>query len=189
MKKSLFAAWMALLSTAALASPTTYVIDNSHTYPRFEYNHLGFSTQSHRFTKTTGTVVLDKANKTGSIDVHIDAKSVDTGNAIFNEHIQAEPFFDTARHADITFKSTKLTFDGDRLTAAQGELTIKGITRPVTLNVTSFHCMPHPMVKKEDCGANALTQVKRSDFNMSKNVPYVSDEVTIALAIEAIAQD
>ncbi len=176
------------LSSAALAAPETYVIDNTHTYPRFEYNHFGYSNQVHRFTKTSGTITLDREKKSGSVDVTIDAKSVETGYALFNEHIQGEDFFDTAKYPTVTYKSSRLKFEGDKLTAVEGDLTLKGVTRPVTLTVTSFMCMPHPMLKKAACGANATAKVKRSDFNMSKYTPHVGDEVTLTMSIEAVMQ-
>ncbi|MDP1645436.1 MAG: YceI family protein [Thiobacillus sp.] len=179
---------LAAFAAAAQAAPVTYVIDNSHTYPHFSYNHLGFSNQTQKFDKTSGKVVLDLAAKTGSVDVTIDATSVNTGYALFNEHIQAADYFDTAKHPTITFKSSKMTFNGDQPVSLAGDLTIKGVTKPVTLAITHFHCMPHPMLKVEACGANATTQVKRSEFNMGKNVPYVSDEVTLTLAIEAVKE-
>ena len=164
-------AFAASLSSVAFAAPETYVIDTNHTKPRFEYSHFGYSTQLSRFDTTTGTITIDRAAKTGSVDVTIDAKSVDTGYPLFNGHIQGEDFFDTAKYPTITFKSDKMKFDGDKLVAVEGNLTIKGITKPVTLTVTSFMCMPHPMMKKDACGANATVQVKRSDFNMAKYVP------------------
>ncbi|OZA14874.1 MAG: polyisoprenoid-binding protein [Hydrogenophilales bacterium 17-62-8] len=182
---ALFAA-LAAVSIAAHAAPVTYTIDNSHTYPHFTYNHLGFSNQTHKFDKTSGTVVLDRAAKTGSVDVVIDATSVNTGYALFNEHIRAADYFDTANYPTITFTSSKMTFKGDQPASVTGDLTIKGVTRPVTLKITHFKCQPHPMLKVDACGANATTQVKRSEFNMGKNVPYVSDEVTLTLAIEAV---
>lgn len=182
---ALFAA-LAAVSVAAQAAPVTYSIDNSHTYPHFTYNHLGFSNQTHKFDKTTGTVTLDRAAKTGSVDVVIDATSVNTGYALFNEHIQGADFFDTKAYPTISFKSTQMSFKGDQPTSVAGNLTIKNVTRPVMLKITHFKCQPHPMLKVEACGANATTQVKRSEFNMGKNVPYVSDEVTLTLAIEAV---
>jgi polyisoprenoid-binding protein YceI len=187
--KHVSALFLALaVSLPAFAAPETYVIDGSHTFPRFEYNHLGFSNQVSRFDKTSGKVVLDRAAKTGSVDVIIDAKSVNTGYAVFNEHIQAADFFDTAKHPTITFKSSKLNFKGDTLASVDGNLTIKGITKPVTLDVTSFKCMPHPMLKKDACGANASTKIKRSDFGAGKYAPNVSDEVTLTIGIEAIKE-
>lgn len=182
---ALFAA-LAAVSIAAHAAPVTYTIDNSHTYPHFTYNHLGFSNQTHRFDKTTGTVTLDRKAKTGSVDVVIDATSVNTGYALFNEHIQAADFFDTTVYPTITFKSTGMKFKGDQPASVTGKLTIKDVTKPVTLKITHFKCQPHPMLKVEACGANATTTVKRSEFNMGKNVPFVSDEVTLTIAIEAV---
>ena len=185
---------LALLSLAAafaapvFAAPETFVIDDNHTFPRFSYSHLGYSTQLSRFDRTTGKVVLDQAAHTGSVNVVIDMKSVDTGSALFNEHIQGPDYFDTAKYPIATFKSTAVKFDGDKPVAVDGELTIKGVTKPVTLTVTSFQAMPHPMLKRDAIGANATTVVKRSDFNAGKYVPYVGDEVTIGIAIEAIKE-
>ena len=176
------------LSAPAFAAPEVFAIDNSHTYPRFSYNHLGFSTQLSRFNKTEGKIVFDKEAKTGSVDIAIDMKSVDTGFALFDEHIQAADFFDTARYPTATFKSTRVNFNGDKPSTIEGNLTIKGITKPAVLTVTSFQAVPHPMLKKDAIGANAYTIVKRSDFNMGKNVPAVSDEVRIDIALEAVKQ-
>jgi polyisoprenoid-binding protein YceI len=188
MKKLFAFAIAASLSSFVFAAPETYVIDGTHTLPRFEYNHMGFSNQLSRFDKTSGTIVLDRAAKTGSVDVVIDATSVDTGSPLFNEHIQGEDFFNTAKYPTITFKSTSLKFDGDKVASVDGALTIKGVTKPVTLTVTSFRCAPHPMMKKEACGANATTTIKRSDFNAGKYAPLVSDEVVLTIPVESIVQ-
>ena len=177
-----------LFAAPAFAASETYVIDPSHTYPRFEYTHLGYSNQIQRFNKTSGSIVVDRAAKTGSVDITIDAKSVDTGYALFNEHIQGEDYFDTAKYPTITYKSTGVKFDGDKPVAVDGLLTIKGVSKPVTLTVTSFHAMPHPMLKKDAIGANAVATIKRSDFNAGKNAPQVSDEVTLSIAVEAVKQ-
>ena len=181
---ALFAA-LAVVSVAAQASPVTYVIDGSHTFPYFTYDHLGFSHQTHRFDKTTGTVILDRRARTGSVDVVIDATSVNTGHALFNEHIQAADFFDTQVFPTITFKSTRMTFNGDRPASVTGDLTIKGVTRPVTLNITHFNCGIHMIRRVETCGANATGKIRRSDFDMGKHTPFVGNEVTLTLAIEA----
>ena len=188
MKKLALAAALSTFAAAALAAPETFNIDPGHTLPRFEYNHLGYSNQQHRFDKTSGKIVLDRAAKTGSVDVTIDTKSVNTGYALFNGHIQGEDFFNTEKFPTMTFKSTAVKFDGDKPVAVEGNLTIKGVTKPVTLTVTNFHSAPHPMLKKDAIGANAVTKVKRSEFNMSKNVPYVSDEVTLNIAVEAVKE-
>ncbi|WEF33995.1 YceI family protein [Pseudoduganella chitinolytica] len=176
------------VSVAAHAAPETYVIDNSHTFARFSYTHLGFSTQESRFDSTKGKITLDRAAKTGSVDVTIDAKSVSTGSDLFNSHIQGADFFDTAKYPTITYKSTKFNFNGDALASVDGNLTIKGVTKPVTLQVTSFKCQPHPMAKKDACGANATATIKRSEFNAGKYAPNVSDEVKLTFAIEAIKE-
>ncbi|HEU4851008.1 MAG TPA: YceI family protein [Telluria sp.] len=179
---------IATSASSAMAASETYVIDGAHTYPRFSYNHLGFSTQLSRFTKTTGTVAIDKAAKKGEVDIVIDMKSIDSGFATFDEHLQGADFFDTAKFPEATFKSTKVTFKGDKPVKVDGKLTIKGVTRPVSLTVTSFQAMPHPMLKKDAIGANAYTIVKRSDFNAGMYAPHVSDEVRIDIAIEAVKE-
>lgn len=185
MKKLITLAIAATLSTAAFAAPETYTIEGTHTFPRFEYSHFGYSTQLSRFDKTTGTITLDKAAKTGAVNVTIDTTSVNTGYPLFNQHIQGEDFFDTAKYPTITYKSTKVNFDGDKPATIEGNLTVKGVTKPVTLTVTSFHCMPHPMLKKDACGANATATIKRSEFNAGKYAPYVGDDVKLTIAVEA----
>lgn len=188
MIKQLVAVAIAASSFAAVAAPETYVMDGSHTFPRFSYSHFGYSTQLSHFDKTSGKIVIDKAAKSGSVDVTIDMKSVNTGSALFNGHIQGEDFLDTAKFPTATYKSTKVNFDGDKVVSVDGNLTIKGITKPVTLSVTSFQCMPHPMLKKDACGANATAVIKRSEFNAGKYAPYVGDEVTLTIAVEAIKE-
>ena len=189
MQKSLAALIVSLAAAApALAAPVTYTVDNTHTFPRFSYSHFGYSTQLSRFDTTRGSVVFDAAAKTGSVDITIDAKSVNTGYATFNEHIQGEDFLNTAKFPTATFKSTKVIFKGDKPVKVEGNLTLKGVTKPVTLTVTSFQSMAHPMLKKPAIGANAFTVVKRSDFGAGKYAPYVGDEVRIDIALEAIAE-
>ena len=170
----------------AFAAQQTYVIDGTHTLPRFSYSHFGYSTQQSRFNKNSGKVIFDKAAKTGSVDIVIDTKSVNTGYATFNDHIQGEDFLDTAKFPTATFKSTKVTFTGDMPSGVDGNLTLRGVTKPVTLKVEHFTTMTHPMLKKDAIGANASTLIKRSEFNVGKHAPNVGDEVTIRVAIEAI---
>lgn len=190
MRKSLLTlTLLAFAATAAVAAPETYNLDANHTFPSFSYSHFGMSTQISRFNKTTGTVTLDKAAKTGAVDVVIDMKSVDTGSTLFNGHIQGEDFLDTAKYPTAKFKSTKVVFDGDKPTAVEGNLTIKGVTKPVTLKVTHYVNMAHPMLKRDAIGANASTVIKRTEFNAGKYAPNVGDDVTITLSIEAIKQE
>lgn len=185
MKRIILITLAATISNAALAASETYTIDSNHTLPRFSYSHFGYSTQLSRFDKASGKIIIDRVAKTGSVDVTIDTTSVDTGYALFNEHIQGKDFLDTAKYPTATFKSTQLKFEGDQLVAVDGTLTLKGISKPVSLKVTSFHCMPHPIYLKAACGANATTVVKRTDFDMGKYAPNVSDEITIDIPVEA----
>ena len=185
---SLAAALAAGLFGNAIAAPVTYAVDSSHTFPRFSYSHFGYSTQLSSFKNTTGKVVFDAAGKTGSVDITIDMKAVNTGFDDFNGHLQGEDFFDTAKYPTASFKSTQVVFEGDKPKSIEGVLTIKGVSKPVTLTVTSFLAMPHPMMKKPAIGANAFTTIKRSEFGAGKFAPYVGDEVRIDIALEAVAQ-
>ncbi|MBI5922257.1 MAG: polyisoprenoid-binding protein [Betaproteobacteria bacterium] len=179
---------IATLSAPTWAAPETFVLDAKHTFPSFSYSHFGYSIQTSRFNKTSGKVTMDKAAKTGSVDVTIDMKSVDTGSELFNEHIQDEDYLDTEKYPTATFQSTKVIFEGDKPATIEGNLTIKGITKRVMLKVSAFQAMPHPMMKKDAIGANASTIIKRSEFNAGKYVPYVGDDVTINIAMEAIKE-
>ena len=185
--RSTLAVFGLLATTLGQAAPVTYDIDGTHTFPRFSYSHFGFSTQLSRFDKTSGKVVFDAQAKSGSVDVVIDARSVNTGFVDFNGHIQGEDFLDTAKYPTASFKSTKVVFEGDQPKSIEGVLTLKGVSKPVTLTVTSFQAIPHPMLKKPALGANATTTIKRSEFNAGKYAPYVGDDVRIDIAIEAIA--
>jgi polyisoprenoid-binding protein YceI len=178
----------ASFTTAAIAAPETYNLEPSHSLPRFEYNHLGYSQQLSRFDTISGTITIDRAAKTGAVDVTIDANSVDSGYTTFNNHLKGEDLFDTAKYPTITYKSNKVNFEGDKVASVDGELTVKGITKPVKLTVKSFMCAEHPMLHKMTCGVTATAVIKRSEFKVDKGVPYVSDEVTLTLPVEAIKQ-
>jgi len=177
------------LAAPAFAAPVEYKIDSRHTFPVFEVNHLGFSTQRGRFNKAEGKVVLDREAKTGSVELDIDVESLDMGFEMWDEHMADEGFFDTANHPTMTFRSSELVFEGDKVVRAEGTLTLLGHTRPVTLTVSNFNCRPHPMFKKEACGADISTTIKRSDFGMTKLLPAVGDMVRIYSPVEAIRED
>ncbi|HLW05446.1 MAG TPA: YceI family protein [Azoarcus sp.] len=189
MKKTLIAAAFASLFVGqAMAAPQTYVVEPSHTFPRFSYDHWGMSKQILRFNTTTGTVVLDAEAEQAHVDITVDMTSIDTGFALFDEHIQNEDFLDTAQYPEARYTSTKVIFEEGVPVSIEGELTIKDVTKPVTLTVTSFFNDAHPMLEKDAIGANATAVIKRSDFNAGKYAPNVGDEVTLDIAIEAIAQ-
>jgi polyisoprenoid-binding protein YceI len=180
----LAAAVIALPTSAALAD--SYTIDPEHTFPNFTISHLGFSTMHGRFDKTSGKLDLDMQKKTGSVEIVIDATSVDTGHAKRDQHLKSPDFFNTGEFPEIKFKSTKVTFTGDKVTSVDGELTIMKTTKPVTLTVTSMLCAVHAMSKKNVCGFDATTKIKRSDFGVNYALPAIGDEVALALEVEAL---
>src|SRR5215813_1675568 len=158
-------------SSAPAAAVDTYSVDLGHTHPSYEISHFGWSTQRGRFDNVTGTIVLDRAAKAGSVDVRIEVSSVSTGVSKLDEHLKSEDFFDAAKYPTISFKSSKIVFNADAPSSVPGEMTILGVTKPVTLNVTHFSCGQHPMLKKEVCGAEGRATIKRSEFGMSKFLP------------------
>lgn len=179
----------AATSAVAWADSVTYQADPTHTFAHFSYEHLGLSRQNNTFDDTTATLILDMEQKTGELEVEIDLTSVNTGVAIFNEHLQGEEFFDTANYPTATFKSSKIIFDGDEPVAVEGELVIKGFAQDVTFEIDHFALTEHPMLQRPAVGANAHTTVLRSDFDMDKYVPTIADEVTITVSFEGIQAD
>lgn len=184
MKITMTAALLAAAVAFPAAAADSYTIDPSHTYPSFEINHLGFSNMRGTFQTTSGKITIDPG-KGGSIEATIDVASVNTGFAKRDEHLRSPDFLDVAKYPTMTFKSSKLKFNGTALASAEGDLTLHGVTKPVTLTITNFNCANHPMTKKPACGANATTTIKRSDFGVSTFVPAISDEVKISIEIEA----
>jgi polyisoprenoid-binding protein YceI len=176
----------ALATIAAAAQATdTYTIDPNHTFPSFEVTHLGWSTFRGRFDKTSGTVTLDTVKKTGSADVTIDVTSVSTGVDKLNEHLRTPDFFDAAQFPTITFKSSSFKFDGDKLVSITGDLTMHGVTKPLTLTVDSLKCGPHPFMKVPACGAGAHAVINRTDWGIGKYPPtIVGEEITLRIQIE-----
>jgi len=181
-----FAAVAFVIATSATAAEETYKIDPVHSQPNFEVRHMGFSIQRGSFGKATGTITLDRAAKTGSVDITIDATSIKTIDPRLDKHVQSEDFFNVAKYPTITFKSHKLIFDGDRVVAVEGELTMIGVTKPVTLTVDNETCGEHPINKKPMCGAQASATVKRSDWGMKYGLPRaVGDDVRLIIPVEA----
>jgi polyisoprenoid-binding protein YceI len=187
MRNSILAvlAFMTAFPFAALAADS-YTVDPLHTFPRFRINHLGFSTMQGRFDKTTGKVMLDRAAKTGTVELAIETASVDTGFFKRDDHLKSPDFFNAAEFPTITYKSTAIHFNGDTPSSVEGNLTISGVTRPVTFTIDAFNCGANPMNKKEECGADASAEIKRSDFGVKYGVPAIGDDVKLILEIEAI---
>jgi polyisoprenoid-binding protein YceI len=163
----------------------SYTIDPTHTWPMFEVNHLGYSTQRGRFDKSSGRITLDIAAKQGSVDIIIDANSLDMGFAKWDEHMKGEEFFNVVQYPTIHFTSDKLIFDGNKVVAAEGKFTLLGTTRSLTLHVENFHCAPFPLTRKMHCGADISATISRTQFGMAKFAPMVSDEVKLFSPIEA----
>jgi polyisoprenoid-binding protein YceI len=179
-----FAASLAVFPAAA--EMESYTVDPHHTFPTYEVSHLGYSMQRGRFNKTSGRIAVDTAAKKGSADIAMEAASVSTGVDKLDEHLRSEDFLNAAKFPQITFKSTDFAFEGERLKSATGDLTINGVTRPVTFTANVFQCAMNPMLKKKQCGADLQATIKRSDFGMKYGLPYLGDEVTLRIPVEAI---
>lgn len=186
MLKKLICTALACLCSFSVSAAEHYTIDSHHTFPSFEISHLGFSIQRGRFNESSGKVVLDSAKSTGSIEVTVNMASISTGLAELEEHLRGKDFFDVAQYPTMTFKSDKLHFAGDKLIGADGLLILHGITKPVNLNVDHFYCGLNAIRLKYTCGANATTTIKRSDFEVDKYIPLISDEVKVLIQVEAV---
>jgi polyisoprenoid-binding protein YceI len=178
---------LAAASSSVFAESATYNIDPSHTYPSFEADHFGTSFWRGKFNKSSGTVVLDRAAHTGSVDITVDTSSIDFGLDKMNEHARGKDMFNVAKYPTATFKSTAIKFDGDKPVAVDGEFTLLGVTKPLTLTINKFNCKQHPMLKREVCGADASAQFNRDDYGMTYGMSYgFSPLVKLAIQVEAI---
>ena len=184
MKKMIVTLALASSVSVSAFAADNYAIDPNHTFPIFEVNHLGYSSQHGRFNKTSGNITLDITAKKGSVDLVIDTTSLDMGFPLWDEHISAEGFLNTAKYPTITFKSNKLVFKGDNVVAAEGAFTMLGVTKPLMIEVHDFKCGENPFTKKQMCGANISGTIKRSEYGMSKYVPAISDEIKIQVPVE-----
>ena len=188
MKKLIMIAALAGAALGAQAAPVTYTLDPSHTYPSFAADHFGgLSIWRGKFTQSSGKVVLDRAAKTGTIDVTVKTGSIDFGNKKLDEHASGPEMFDVAKYPTATYKGKFTKFDGDVPTEAQGEFTLHGVTKPLTLKIEHFKCMMHPMYKKEVCGAEASAEFDRADYGISYGKSYGFDMgVKLQIQVEGI---
>lgn len=178
-----------LVAGAACAQAETYNIDPSHTFPTFEIEHLGLSTQIGRFNESRGKIILDLAAKTGSIEVTVNTASIDTGLKALEDELRSANFFNVEKFPTMTFKSRKLVFDGDRVASVEGDLTLLGVTRPLTLRVESMRCATHPMAKSKACGAVVSGALNRADFGMTRFAPsLLGHEVKLRFPVEALVE-
>lgn len=178
---------VALCAALPVAAAETYTLDPVHSAPSFETEHLGFSHQVGVFMKSTAKVTIDRAAKTGTVDVTIDPASVRTHDSTrLDAVVKGEKYFNVEKYPTITFKSNSVRFDGDRVVGVDGELTMLGVTKPVALTVVDFRCGPHPYNKKPMCGGEATAVIKRSDWGMTAGLPYApADAVKLRIPIEA----
>lgn len=172
-------------SLPAMAAPEKFTIDSDHTYPSMEVPHMGISWFRGKFLKSGGTVTLDRAAQTGTVEVKIDAASVDFGHGKLNDHVRSKDFLDVAKYPTITYKGA-LKFSDGKPTSVDGQLTLHGVTKPVKLTVNSFKCIPHPMLKKEYCGADAEAEINRADFGMTYYADGELGKVKIKIQVEAL---
>ena len=183
------------LSTALLAATgiahaesATYNLDPTHTYVTFEARHFGTSTNRGRFDKKEGSITLDRAAKTGKAEITIDTASINTGLALFDSHLKGENFLKSKEFPTATFVGDKFSFDGDKVTAVAGTLTLLGKTLPVTLTATNYNCYDSPFFKREVCGGDFETTIQRTDYGMGYGMPIIPDDIKLLIQIEAIKQ-
>lgn len=191
MKKPLTLALLSLAAslTTSLASaaPATYTIDPTHTFPSFEADHMGLSVWRGKFNKNAGTVVLDKAAGQGRVDITIDVTSIDFGLDIMNSKAREPDLFDTAKYPTALYTGRLEGFTNGAPSRVVGELTLHGVTKPVTLTLNSFSCMPHPLYKRDWCGADAITTINRADFGIDAGRDYgFKMDVVLRIQVEAV---
>jgi polyisoprenoid-binding protein YceI len=180
----------ALLAAASLAQAeaVTYAVEPMHTYVTFEVRHLGTSTNRGRFDKKEGSITLDRAAKTGRADITIDTASISSGLPMFDGHLRGDNFLRVKDFPTAKFVGDKFSFDGDKVSAVSGTLTLLGKTQPITLNATNFNCYDNPMLKREVCGGDFEATLQRSAYGMSYGLPGIPDSVKLVIQIEAVRQ-
>lgn len=178
----------ALAAATATATPVTYTIDPDHTYPSFEADHMGgLSVWRGKFNASRGTVTLDRATQSGTVDVTVDMASADFGQDKLNAMAQGPELFDTRQWPQAHYSGHLAGFHQGAPTRVEGTLTLHGVSHPLTLAIRSFKCMPHPVFKREVCGADALAMFKRDAFGMSAGKDYgFNMDVTLRIQVEAI---
>ena len=179
---------VALATGSAVAGPVAYELDPTHTYPSFEADHMGMSMWRGKFKKTSGKVTLDKAAGQGTLDVTVDMASIDFGLELMNKEARGAEFFDVKKYPKATFKGKLEGFTNGAPARAVGELTLHGVTKPITLTLNSFKCMPHPMLKRDWCGADAQATLDREAFGMPMGKEWgFKMDVGLRIQVEALA--
>lgn len=171
------------LSWPALAAD--YEIDPAHTYAGFEIDHLGFSTQRGQFNRSSGSIRFDPDSRSGSIDITIDASSLDTGFALRDEVLRGEDWFNTQAFPNLLFRSQRFIFEQERPVAVEGTLAMLGQIRPMRLDISRFKCGLNLANRKYGCGADASGVLRRSEFGLNNGLPFIGDEVRLRIQVEA----
>ena len=187
--RSTVAAVTLALAGTALAQEV-YVVDPVHSQPLWEARHIGMALQHGIFAKSTGKITLDRAAGTGTVEFEIDAASIQSHDTRVDPILKGDRFFNVEKFPTITFRSTKVVFQQDRVASVDGELTMVGVTKPVTLQVERFNCGENVFNKKPMCAADASAVIKRSDWGLTTglNVGNPADEIRLRLPIEAYKQ-
>jgi len=190
MKIALSAAVLTLITGSALAAPITYEVDPGHTYPSFAADHMGgLSVWRGKFDKSSGTIVLDKDKSTGTVDITVDTSSINFGHEKLNEHAKGPDLFDVTKFPTATYKGKLANFKNGSPTEVQGEFTLHGVTKPLTLKINQFLCKPNPMTKKEVCGADASATFNRKDYGLGFGDAYgFKMDVNLEIQVEAVRQ-
>lgn len=186
--RQLLVAVIALASLPSLASAANYTIDPDHTFPSLEFSHMDISVWRGKFNKTTGKIALDRATKTGNVEVQVDVASIDFGHDKMNEHALKPDWLNAEKFPTMTYKGP-IAFKGDVPASVDGQLTLRGVTKPVKLTIDSFKCITHPMLKKEVCGADVRGELNRADFGMTQYAEGNLGKVQLKIQVEGIKAD
>ena len=188
MSRFLVAGVLAGTATFAAAEPATFNIDPDHTVVTFEALHMNTSTQRGRIQAKEGTVVLDRAAKTGKADVSVDIATLSTASRALEGLLKGERVFNTAQNPTARFVGDSVTFDGDKVASISGTLTILGKSQPATLKATRFACYENGQLKREVCGGDFTATIKRSQFGLGFAASVTPDDVPLLIQVEAIRQ-
>jgi polyisoprenoid-binding protein YceI len=187
-KKSLLLTALLACTAAAQAQSATYAVDPTHTFVTWEAKHFGTSTSRGRWDKKEGSITLDKAAKTGRVEITIDMGSISTGTGRFDGHLKSDDFFAVEKFPTAKFVGDKFVFNGDKVASVSGMLTIRDKTNPVTLTATHFNCFDHPMLKREVCGGDFEATIQRTQWGVNYGLPFSPDSVRLLIQVEAVKQ-
>jgi polyisoprenoid-binding protein YceI len=189
MKKTLIAALTLAAASLAQAQSASYAIDPTHTFVTYEISHFGTSTNRGRFDKKEGTVTLDKAAKTGKVEITFDIASVNTGVGPMDAHLKGDDFFAAAKFPTAKFVGDKFVFNGDKVSEVSGQLTLKDKTQPVTLKASQFNCYQNPILKREVCGGDFEATIDRTQWGIDYGLAWgFPKNVKLVIQVEAVRQ-